>query len=153
MLLLGAACATDPMPPAARHSEAIDEIQIMAMPVGLNLDDVPGVDGFAVKIYPINRRHPKSVPLQSGALDLLLFDGILDAAGIRTNAPLRTWTFDAASLPQYGGKTAIGFSYSFTLAWGTNTPRQSKITVAGRHRPRQGLPAYSAPTAIAVANQ
>src|ERR1051326_2873337 len=37
----------------------IDEVNVLAVPVALDLDQVPGPDGFVIKVYAGSRKRPK----------------------------------------------------------------------------------------------
>src|SRR2546428_126067 len=61
-LALALGCASV-KPKAPRHDESpaasIDQINLLAVPVALNFDQAPGLDGFVVKIYAGNRSRAK----------------------------------------------------------------------------------------------
>ena len=125
----------------------------MSMPMALNFDNVPGVDGVAIKVYAVNRSEPKTIPLRQGRLEIDLFDGILQGDESRTNVALKTWTFEPPELRGVEFKTPVGIGYSFTLRWGESVPRHSKVTLIGRYVSPEAQTIYSAPNAIAVASQ
>src|SRR5688572_23413946 len=78
-------CATPKKKPAVSvGTQSITEINMLAVPVALNLDPLPGPDTVAIKIYAGNLREAKPVPITVGAIELLMFDGILKKS---TNAP------------------------------------------------------------------
>lgn len=144
LLLLG--CASDG--PLTSHGP-ITELNMLAVPVALNLDGLPGPDTVAVKIYAGNPREAKPVPITSGSLELLMFDGLLKKS---TNAPtpLQIWTFPARQLKRYEFKASIGTGYELTASWTTNKPRAAKITLISRYVPDSGAPIYSSPGTISI---
>ena len=121
----------------------------MTLPVGLNLDHKPGVDGFSVKVYANDTRNPKTIPIQRGRLEIVMWDGSLFGL---TNVPpvLRTWSFDANQLAQYRAETGIGTGYEFSLLWGTNQPTKRLITVAARYTDPNGRVVTSRPSSVTV---
>ena len=144
LLLLG--CASDGR--MTSHG-LITELNMLAVPVALNLDGLPGPDTVAVKIYAGNLREAKPVPITSGSLELMLFDGLLKKS-TSAPAPLHTWTFPARQLKRYEFKASIGTGYELTASWTTNKPRAAKITLISRYLPDSGTPIYSSPSTISV---
>jgi len=122
---------------------------MLAVPVALNLDSLPGPDSVAVKIYAGNLRDGKTAPITTGTLELLMFNGVLKKS---TNAPvpLHTWSYPARQLKHYEFKAAIGIGYEFTASWITNKPTATKVTLVSRYLPDSGPPIYSAPSTISV---
>ncbi|MBM3837734.1 MAG: hypothetical protein FJ398_07175 [Verrucomicrobia bacterium] len=120
------------------------------MPVPLNLDAAPGVDGFAIQVYAVNRRHLKAQPIQDGTLDVLMYDGLVKDLRRDNQSFRHVWSFAADELKRFAFDTAIGVSYRLTLNWGTDKPRDDKITLIVRYRPSQGASIYSAPSSIAI---
>lgn len=125
---------------------------MLAVPVALNLDPLPGPDSVAIKIYAGNLREAKPVPITSGTLELLMFDGVLRKS---TNAPrpLHTWSFTARQLKRYEFKASIGIGYELTASWTTNKPTAAKATLISRYVPESGPPIYSAPSTISLTAQ
>ena len=127
----------------------VRQIHIMTAPVGLNVDDRPGVDGFGVKVYASDERNPKAVPIDSGTLEILMFNGTFYG---RTNvpAPVTIWKFDSAALPAHRMQSTLGAGYDFFLIWGTNRPTERLITVAARHTTGDGRIIVSEPRSVTV---
>ena len=128
----------------------IDELNLLAVPVAINLDATPGVDGFAIQVYAVDRNHPKTQPIRDGTLDVLMFDGLLKGFVTDDSQYRHIWNFTANQLKAYAATTAIGTSYRLTLNWGADKPRDDKITLIVRHRPSQGAAVYSSPSSIAI---
>lgn len=120
------------------------------MPVALNLDDVPGVDGFAIQIYAVDSSQPKTQPIQNGTIDILMYDGLLKQVMADESQYRHVWSYSAAELKSYANKAAIGTGYRFTLNWGKDAPSHDKITVVVRYRIAQGPAIYSSPSFITV---
>jgi hypothetical protein len=128
----------------------IQEINLLAVPVALNLDEKPGPDGFAIKIYAGNRNRPKPFPIEDGKIDILMFDGI---PGVTENAspkPRRVWTYTAEELKPFEIQTSIGIGYQVAERWGDAKPVNGQIAVVVRYSPPQGRPITSAPSVIAA---
>ena len=147
--LVLAGCASTRVPSLSAPRRPVTELNMLAVPVALNLDGHPGPDTIAVKIYAGNLRDAKPVAITTGSLELLMFDGLLKKS---TNAPtpLHTWTFPARQLKRYEFKASIGTGYELTASWTTNKPTASKITLISRYLPESGPPIYSAPSTISV---
>lgn len=143
--------STQPRLQPAADSGPVDEINLLAIPVALNLDARPGPDGFVIKIYASNKKRPKPVPLENGTLEVLMFDGIPGTTAELSAPPLRTWTYPGDSLRQYEIRTSIGIGYQFAPQWGDAPPAQSRISVVARYTSREGATVTSAPSIISVA--
>ena len=150
LALAGCATAKRESPAQPRTQNAIDELNVVAMPVALNLDAAPGVDGFAIQVYAVDRTRPKTQPIRDGSLDILMYDGLVKEIISDTSQYRHVWSFTANQLKPHAATSAIGASYRFTLNWGADNPRDDKITLIVRYRPDQGQAVYSAPSAIAV---
>src|SRR4051812_14302058 len=108
----------------APNSGEVTELNVLTAPVGLDLDGRPGIDGFSVRVYANIASNPKTVPIVSGTLEILMFDGTVYG---RTNVPpaLRIWTFPADQLRNHEFTARIGVGYEFALPWGTNVPTRN----------------------------
>jgi len=120
------------------------------MPMAINLDSRPGPDGFAIKIYGGNRTQPKPIAIEDGALEILMYDGVLTAEKAAAAKPLRVWTFNSDQLRRFMVKSSIGVGYNLTLRWEENRPTQSRVTLVARYSPPKAEPIVSAPSSLAV---
>lgn len=149
--LFATACATSKKSEAItqRESGGIDTLNVIAVPVGLNLDQTPGPDSFSVKVYANTAEEAKAIPITNGTLEILTFDGTFFG---RTNLPpvLRTWTFDSAKLEPYKFSAHIGTGYEFTLGWETNRPTHTLMSIAARYTSPSGQVITSRPSAVTV---
>lgn len=127
-------------------------MNILTSPVGIDLDGRPGIDGFALKAYASTAANPKAVPIRSGTLEVLMFDGTLYG---RTNLPpaLHTWSFTAGELRQHEFTAPIGTGYELALAWGSDIPTRRLITVGARYTSADGKILTSGLTSVTVLNQ
>jgi hypothetical protein len=135
--------------PQSDSSGHIEEINLLAVPVALNLDNRPGPDGFVIKIFAGSRKRPKPFPLEDGQIEILMFDGI-PGMGDAVAQPRRIWTYSAQELKPYEVETSIGAGYQLAIPWGDAKPTHDKITVVARYTPRGGRPLTSAPSIIAA---
>jgi hypothetical protein len=135
---------------AAAFSSRLDEINLVALPVPINLESLPGIDGIVVKIYGVNYKHPRTQPIDSGTLEILMYDGLVRGSADETNQCRHIWTFTAQELQAYAFTTTVGTGYFFRLGWGKDKPQRDKITVVARYQPRQGQAVYCAPSYIAI---
>ena len=135
---------------APSNSSRVDEINLVTMPVPVNLESLPGIDGVVVKIYAVNYKYPHTQPIGAGALEVFLYDGLVRGAADETNSPLHRWEFPAAELPGYAITTTVGTGYSFRLGWGKDHPRGERITLVARYHPPQGPLVLSSPSYLAL---
>jgi hypothetical protein len=127
----------------------ITAVHIITLPVALNLDGKPGLDGFSLKVFANDAHNPKPVPIRSGTLEILAFDGTL-ARKTNLPPPLRIWSFSAEDLKRHEFRAGIGTGYEMTLAWGTNRPTQRMITLGARYTSPAGSVTLSHPSSITV---
>jgi len=66
-------CVTNSKTPRAASSSAIDELNLLGLPVAVNLDRRPGADGVVVKLFATSRSSPRAMPLRSGTLELIAY--------------------------------------------------------------------------------
>ncbi|MBP8259166.1 MAG: hypothetical protein KA118_05845 [Verrucomicrobia bacterium] len=143
--------ATRPPPPGPVSTRPVDSLNLLTTPVALDLDRQPGADGFAVQVYATRLGKAKTQPIRTGALEILLLDGVVTSPGVREQVPIRIWRFEAAELGAHAVDTAIGAGYRLTLAWGSNGPTLPMFSVVARHVQPDLPPVYSAPSAVSSA--
>lgn len=155
VLCLGVGCVTESPNASAGargpSTAAIEEINLLAIPVAVNLDQNPGLDGFVIKVYASNRSRPKPMIIGSGTIEVFMFDGIMGFTTAHDAAPRQTWQYPAAELKEFQIESSIGTAYQLALTWGESGPTGSKISVLVRYTPPQGPPVISAPSIISVA--
>jgi hypothetical protein len=150
----GCVSGTKPPRPSALvnvGSGPIDEVNLLATPVALNFDHLPGPDGFVVKIYVGNRSNPKPLSIEKGTLELFMFDGGLAPVNGEAPKPKRAWSFTAADLKQFEIHTSIGVGYQLAPVWGDAKPVHDKIAIVARYTSASGARLSSAPSIISVA--
>ncbi|MFO1497711.1 MAG: hypothetical protein U1G07_04840 [Verrucomicrobiota bacterium] len=151
-----AGCVSEPKAKApVSHSDGdgggpIDEINLLAIPVALNMDQNPGLDGFVIKVYASNHSRPKPVAIERGKIEILMFDGIPGVTRDAAAQPRRVWTYAAEELKPFEIHTSIGTGYQLAPLWGADEPSGNKITVGVRYTPPQGPAVNSAPSIISV---
>jgi len=153
LLLALVGCASGNKQPArapAPVDEGIVEVHLLSLPMALNLDPLPGADGFAVKVYAIHRGRPKPAPITRGRFEILMYDGVLTSANLATAKPLRTWSYSTEELKEFAVQASIGTGYEMVLRWDEAQPRQDRITILARHVPPKGPPLFSAPSTLSV---
>ena len=126
----------------------IDQLHLLVTSVALNVDDQPGPDGVGVRIYASRRERAEALPIASGTLDILMFDGNLPLDQLRSAQPRHTWSYPAEKLKPYIQKTTIGISYRFAALWGEDKPTADRVTFVARHTSPNAKQAYSAPSSI-----
>ena len=141
-------CAHRPEPVQSPPGR-IAELHIITSPVGLNVDNRPGTDAFSMKVYANDRRNPKTIPIEQGTLEILMFDGTFFGK-TKLPPPIRTWSYEAGDLKLHQVQSAIGAGYDFLLVWGTNRPTQRLITVRARHTRPDGSTVYSDASSVTV---
>jgi len=153
-LVLGAFLAGCSSPPNRSPSQpltpaSIDKLNLLAAPMALNLDGLPGPDTIAVKIYAGAARDPKPVPITTGTLELLAFEGVLKKS---TNAPqpLKIWTYTASELRRFQFKASIGIGYEIIASFTGLKPTADKLTILARYLPDPARAVYSSPSTISL---
>lgn len=135
---------------AVFSASRVDELSLVTMPMAIGVNNQQGVDGIAIKVYASSRRAPKPQPIKEGILDVLMYDGIVQASQPANRPPRHQWTFSPSDLTRYTVTATIGTGYLLALSWGADQPQDDKITVIVRHTPAQGPPVYSAPSYISI---
>ena len=128
----------------------LTEIHLLSSPAAVNFESLGGAAGFAVRIYASDARHPKTVPIRAGTLEILMFDGILTSATASSAKPLRVWTYPADALAPSARMTSVGTCYLLTALFGEIKPIQDRITVLACYTAPQGAKIYSAPAILFV---
>jgi hypothetical protein len=147
-----AGCSTSPKPkPSAAPAGpvSVDKLNLLAAPIALNLDGMPGGDAVAVKIYATNAREAKPVPITTGTIDLLAFEGVL-ANSTNSPQPFKTWTYTASELRRVQFKSSIGTGYQITASFAGLKPKADKLTVVARYQPDSAHAIYSSPSTISL---
>jgi hypothetical protein len=149
---MGCSSAPPRTSPSSPKSGELTELNVLTAPVGLDLDGRPGIDGFSVRVYGNIASNPKPVPIVSGTLEVLMFDGTVYG---RTNVPppLHIWTFPANQLRNYEFTARIGVGYEFSLKWGTNVPTRNLISVGARYTSPEGKVLTSSLSSVTVLNK
>ncbi len=127
--------------------DGVKQVHLFGLPVTLNLDGKPGMDGFAVRIFATKAGAAKGAVISGGAIEILMFDGVASHEVIARSDPTQRWKFDAKELAPFREKSALGDGYVLTLRW-NQMPAKGHITVVARHVPAKGEPIYSAPSTI-----
>jgi hypothetical protein len=143
-----AGCATT----AGGRGERVDEVHLFGLPVAFNVDANPGADGFAVRVFVTKAGGAKGSPINSGVLEVIMFDGVLGAVDVASSQPAQTWRFTPRQLVSLREQTSLGTGYRFALRW-QQQPTRGYITVVARYVPPQGEPVSSAPSAITVSSK
>jgi len=147
-MVLAAGCATEP-----GRGGRIDSLHVFSVPVALDLDGSPGPDGFGVTLYASQPAGAKGVPITTGKIEIVMFDGAPQEDPRTNAAPRRVWSFSSAELKNQMIKTSLGTGYRFSPRWGDTSPLQSRITIVARYMPPGGTVVQSAPTTIAVSSK
>jgi hypothetical protein len=139
-----AACATMS---GGGGGDRVDEVHLFGLPVTLNLDGKPGADGFAVRVFLTKGGGAKGSTIQSGNLEVLMFDGVVGSDEIAAKEPKQIWKFTPRQLAPLREQTSLGNGYRFALRW-DQPPTHGYITVVARYVPPKGGPVYSSPSTI-----
>jgi len=138
-----AACATT----SGGGGERVDEVHVFGLPMTLNLDGKPGADGFAVRVFVTKGGGAKGSTVQSGNLEVMMFDGVIGPEEVAAKEPNQVWKFTPRELTPLHEQTSLGDAYRFTLRW-DKPPTRGHITVVARYVPTKGAPVHSAPSTI-----
>jgi hypothetical protein len=155
LLLAPTGCGTSapgakPALGSASSKSRIDELNLVTMPVAVNLDSGFGINGIPVKVYALDYERPKAQPIRDGTLQILMFDSLVRDGFDQTNRCRHVWSYPARDLATYTFTTTLGTGYSFALAWGKDQPRTDKMTLVARYLPPAGRTIYSAPSYVSM---
>lgn len=127
----------------------ISEVNLLTVPVALNLDSSPGTDGISVKVFLNAKGNSKPVAAVSGSLEIVMFEGV-PKWGSEDPKPRKTWSFTAAELKSALFQSRIGAGYQFVLKWGVDRPNSNKVSVVARYLSENGDRVLSMPSVITV---
>ena len=139
-------CVTDRQPPRGASPSSIDELNLLGLPVAVNLDGRPGADGVVVKLFATSRSGSRAMPLRSGTLELIAYEGTPSPAALP--APFHRWTFTPSELARIEFTTVLGTGYRLVLSWMPRLLPSDRVTVIARYHPHKGKPVTSAPSSI-----
>jgi hypothetical protein len=142
-------CAADSAPPRAAP-ERPDAISLYALPVAINLDNQPGADGLRISLYAFRRTQPEPITLDSGRLEVRLYEGRLSGQELAETEPVQVWSFSAPQLRTHVKRTAAGPGYVLDLSWAPRPPAARVITLLARFYPTRGAPLESSPLSLAA---
>ena len=132
--------------------EGVDGVHVFGLPVTIIMDTRPGPDGFAVRVFVTKQGGAKGTTIRNGAIEVLMFDGVLGLEEIQTKQPTQLWKFTPKQLAAMREQTSLGNAYRFTLRW-DEPPRHGHITVLARFVPERGEAIYSSPSSITAATR
>lgn len=144
---LAAGCASGP-----RNGPVspVESLYLFCTPIAVDLDRVPGPDGFSARLFAKGPKGSKGVTIAKGAVEVLMYDGLHTEGTTPAPVPLRTWHFEGAELRKHEGKSAVGAGYRFTLRWDQARPTQSQISIVARYLPVSGPPVVTAPSSVTI---
>ena len=145
-----AGCASAPESASPTRKQAVAHLYLFARPVAVRSENARTPDGFVVTLYATRGNNAQGVVIKSGKLEILMFDGVLKDNDPQSATPLHIWTYPAAELNKYMGKSSLGMAYHFTPQWGQAKPTRNNITVVARYIPPQGSAIYSSASTISV---
>jgi hypothetical protein len=128
---------------------SIVQLNLITVPVALDLDGRPGPDGISIRVYASAKDSPKQVAIRKGTLEVLMFDGPFQRRGPPPPL-LKQFQFTAEELRRAEFTAEIGKGYQLSLAWGANIPSQRVMSVAARYTAPDGRVATSRPSSVTV---
>ena len=146
-LLLG--CATDGLSPAS--ASGITHLYLFSAPVAVTFGGGASADGIALKIFACQRETSKGVPIRTGQLEILMFDGLVEATNAHHLTPLKAWSLAAKDLKRFEFNRTAGVGYDLALGWEQAKPTAVRITVLARYRVSKDRFVESEPTIISTA--
>lgn len=129
-------------------SGSIQELHLLVLPVTLKSSQAGATDGFAVRVFASDRRRAKGIPIRSGTLEILGYEGSPYETNPRNMTPAQIWSYPAASLPPFAISTSLGTGYDLALPWQGQRPTNNRLTLVARHTPASGAALLSAPSVI-----
>lgn len=145
-LLAWAGCASGGK--SDRSSPA--ELHLFAVPTAIPVGDRPVADGIGVRIYASPAGKAQGIPIRSGKLEIVMFDGTPGPSTIGSVTPLHVWSFTAGELVPFVASTTLGTGYQLALGWGNTPPSRKVITVIARFHPQRGPDLVSTANTISV---
>jgi hypothetical protein len=154
--LMAFGCSTPPAKKApsavSSNADAIQELNLLSMPMALNLDANPGADGIAVKLFANNASSPKTVAIAEGKVEILMYDGVVNADSGDVPPVLHMWAFSPQELKPFLFNKKIGMGYDLVLVWGKDQPQKNRATVIARHVSDRGKTVFSGPVTVTVSS-
>lgn len=130
------------------RGDSIHELHLLVMPVALKFARPGSPDGFGVRVFASSRSRAKGVPIRSGTLDILAYDGVSSESALETAKPAQVWSYPAASLHPFAVAGPLGTGYELALPWQGTRPTGSRLTLVARYAPEQGAAVLAAPSII-----
>lgn len=135
---------------APAHSH-ISELHLFGLPSAVDLDGRPGPDGITVRIFASTATEPRGVPIRSGTLEILLFDGPLPPGQPLPSKPLHVWSLTPQQLLPLASESKLGTGYQLTLPWTGTPPTRASVSVIARHTTSASArPVFSGPASISM---
>lgn len=131
------------------RSDGIHELHLFVLPVALKSNPSRAADGVAVRVFASSRSRARGVPIRSGTLEILAYDGALAEASEPTTKPAQIWTYPAASLTPLATASSLGTGYELTLPWRGPRPTDNRLTLVARYTSSTGAALRSAPSILA----
>lgn len=128
------------------RADAIHELHLFVSPVALRSSPSSPADGLAVRVFASSRSHAKGVPIRSGTLEVMAYDGAPDETARRSVKPAQVWSFPATRLSPFAVTSSLGTGYELALPWQGTRPAGSRLTIVARHTPASGTPLFAAPS-------
>jgi hypothetical protein len=132
---------------SGQKGRRVESVHLFGLPTTVNLDGQPGSDGFIIRIFVTQAGSAKGARVSEGAIETLMFDGVIGEEEILTKPPAQSWKFPASELAQFSERTQLGEAYRLALRW-NQPPQRGHLTVVARYVPEKGAPIYSAPSTI-----
>lgn len=148
LLLVAAltACATQTDSHRLPAATAISELNLLGLPMAVNLDAQPGADGVVVKLFANSPASARAVPIRSGTLEISAYPGSPGPATLPP--PFHRWMFTPAQLAPHAFTTTLGTGYNLILDWRPRSFPADRVTVIARYQPDHGPSVISAPSSI-----
>jgi hypothetical protein len=134
-------------------SPRVDTLELESFPSAVNLDSIPGPDGvhLRLRMYDLaNRSKPRTVILNRGHIEFILFEGKVLGADLGTAEPTHVWRYSASALARYRQRVLVGSQYELRLNWRDNPPLTKSITLVARMVRPGRSPLYARPVLISV---
>ncbi len=139
-------CGTPSRAPAVGSRTMIHELNVVGLPVAVNLDDQPGADGVVVRLFAANRSLPRALPIRSGSLEVSAYEGTPSSAALPV--PFQVWTYSPQELARREVSTTLGLGYNLLLSWVPRVLSSDRVTIIVRYQGPDGATVTSAPNSI-----
>jgi hypothetical protein len=106
------------------------------------------VPGFSGRVYLYGPASKEPLAAE-GVITVQLYDAS-NPTPADNQPPLEVWNLSEENLQRIGKKDGLGWGYNIWVPWSTMKPDIHRVYLVVKYQPKQGLPAFSGSTKLAV---